>query len=55
MPRKKKDQNIQLDKSLVPGAMHGNVEVQITYNFILDLYDRSKELEGEEKEEGKRE
>tara|TARA_R110002051_G_C8533449_1_gene469959 strand:+ start:177 stop:389 length:213 start_codon:yes stop_codon:yes gene_type:complete len=52
MPRKKKDQDIQMNKSLIPGAMQGGtVEVQITYNFILDLYDKSKDLEGEEREE----
>jgi len=52
MPRKKKDQDIQMNKSLIPGAMQGShVEVQITYNFILDLYDKSKDLEGAEREE----
>ena len=52
MPRKKKDQDIQMNKDLIPGAMHGgNVEVQITYNFILDLYDKSKDLEDPEREE----
>lgn len=52
MPRKKKDQDIQMNRSLIPGAMkEGNVEVQITYNFILDLYDKSKDLEGAEREE----
>jgi len=52
MPRKKKDQDIQMNRSLIPGAMQeGNVEVQITYNFILDLYDKSKDLKGAEREE----
>ena len=53
MPRKKEeseDKNISINKDLIPGYGTGGVEVQITYNFILDLYDRSKSLKGEEKE-----
>ena len=29
----------------------GNVEIQITYDFILDLYQRAQSLEGKEKKE----
>jgi len=54
MPRKKKpkdDDNISISKDLLPGYSTGNVEIQITYDFILDLYQRAQRLEGKEKEE----
>ena len=54
MPRKKKapeDDNISISKDLLPGYTTGNVEIQITYDFILDLYQRAQALDGKEKEE----
>ena len=53
MPRKKKksDDDITLNKNLLPGYTTGNVEIEITYDFILDLYSRAKSLKGTEKEE----
>jgi hypothetical protein len=54
MPRKKKepeDDNISISKDLLPGYTTGNVEIQITYDFILDLYQRAQSLEGKEKKE----
>ena len=53
MSKKKQDpdKNVQINRDLIPGANQGAVEVQITYNFILDLYEKSKHLEGDEKED----
>ncbi|MBC8416772.1 hypothetical protein H8E06_00400 [bacterium] len=54
MPRKKRepeDDNISISKDLLPGYKTGNVEIQITYDFILDLYQRARALDGKEKEE----
>ena len=45
------DSGISINRDLIPGASEGSVEVQITYNFILDLYERSKTLQGKEKQE----
>jgi hypothetical protein len=43
--------DVQINRSMIPGISQGHVEIEITYNFILDLYEESKALEGEEKEE----
>jgi len=43
--------DVQINRSLIPGINAGAVEIQITYNFILDLYEQSKKLEGKEQEE----
>jgi len=55
MPKKKQDDdagNVAINKELLPGySVNKHVEVQITYNFILDLYERSKKLEGKDKED----
>ena len=42
---------ISINRDLITGASAGSVEVQITYNFILDLYEKSKKLKGKEKQE----
>ena len=43
--------DVQINRSLIPGVSSGHVEIQITYNFILDLYEQSKSLKGKEQEE----
>ena len=43
--------DLSINRDWIPGANKGHVEVQITYNLILDLYDKSKELNDEDKKE----
>ena len=43
--------DVQINRNLIPGVSAGHVEIEITYNFILDLYEKSKTLKGKEQEE----
>ena len=53
MAKKKQGSNddVQINREWIPGATKGHVEVQITYNLILDLYEKSKTLKDDERDD----